>query len=54
MHKYITVIVQDGSKWAVNNMRWKDFDGHQIKIEYVPPPDFQEASLNSDKGFMDD
>lgn len=35
--------------WAVNNMNWSDFDGHQIKLEDAPPTDFQEAWMSGDK-----
>ena len=38
--------------WAVNNMNWEDFDGHQVKVESAPTPDFQEAWMNGDKGFV--
>ena len=37
--------------WAVNNMNWSDFDGHQIKIKEAPPPDFQDAWMCGDKWF---
>ena len=37
--------------WAVNNMNWSDFDGHQVRITYGQP-DFQEAWLNGEKGFV--
>ena len=39
--------------WAVNNMNWSDFDGHQVKIADAPAPDFQEAWIDGDKGFSD-
>jgi len=26
--------------WAVNNMNWSDFDGHQVKLEDAITPDF--------------
>ena len=39
--------------WAVNNMNWSDFDGHQVKVSDAPNPDFQEAWLNGSKGFVD-
>ncbi len=39
--------------WAVNNMNWEDFDGHQVKLEDAPPPDFQEAWLSGPKGLRD-
>ncbi len=38
--------------WAVNNMNWSDFDGHQVKVESAPLPDFQEAWMNGNKGFV--
>ena len=37
--------------WAVNNMNWSDFDGHQVKIADPPEPDFQEAWMSGPKGF---
>ena len=37
--------------WAVNNMDWADFDGHQVKLSAPPPPDFQFGWLNGEKGF---
>lgn len=39
--------------WAVNNMNWSDFDGHQIKIKDAPPPDFQDAWICGDKSVID-
>lgn len=38
--------------WAVNNMNWSDFDGHQIKLSEAKPPDFQEAWLSGNKGLV--
>lgn len=40
------------SDWAVNNMNWSDFDGHQVKLRDPPastPMDFQEAWMSADK-----
>lgn len=37
--------------WAVNNMNWKDFDGHQVKLEDAPPNDFQDAWMSGEKGY---
>lgn len=37
--------------WAVNNMHWSDFDGHQIKVADSPSPDFQDAWMTGAKGF---
>lgn len=37
--------------WAVNNMNWSDFDGHQMKLAEPPAQDFQEAWLSGAKGF---
>lgn len=31
----------DVQDWAIGNMNWSDFDGHQIKISDAPTPDFQ-------------
>lgn len=39
--------------WAVNNMNWSDFNGHQIKISNAPLPDFESAWLHGQKGFAD-
>jgi hypothetical protein len=39
--------------WAVNNMNWADFDGHQVKLTDAPAPNFQEAWLAGAKGFRD-
>ena len=38
--------------WAVNNMNWSDFNGHQIKVFEAPAPDFQDAWMEGDKGFF--
>ena len=38
--------------WAVGNMNWDDFNGHQVKLSDAAAPDFQEAWLNGDKGFI--
>ena len=37
--------------WAVNNMDWSDFDGHQVKLAEPPAPDFQEAWMSGTKAF---
>jgi len=37
--------------WALNNMDWNDFDGHQVKLVDAPTPDFQEAWMNGETGF---
>ena len=37
--------------WAVNNMNWEDFDGHQVKLAEAPEPDFQDAWMSGAKGF---
>lgn len=39
--------------WAVNNMNWCDFDGHQIKIKDAPKPDFQDAWMCGEKSVID-
>ena len=39
--------------WAKNNMNWSDFDGHQVKVEDAPTPDFQEAWMNGETGYVD-
>jgi hypothetical protein len=37
--------------WAVNNMNWSDFNGHQVKINEAPEIDFERAWRRGDKGF---
>lgn len=37
--------------WAKNNMNWSDFDGHQVKLEEAPVPDYQEAWMCNESGF---
>jgi hypothetical protein len=37
--------------WAMNNMNWSDFDGHQVKVADAPEPDFQEVWINGEKGY---
>lgn len=37
--------------WAVNNMNWSDFDGHQVKLSEAEAPDFQDGWMSGDKGF---
>lgn len=37
--------------WAVNNMNWSDFNGHQVKLAEATPADFEEAWLSGEKGF---
>lgn len=37
-------------EWAVNNMNWEDFDGHQGQISPPQPVDFQEGWLRGEKG----
>jgi hypothetical protein len=40
--------------WAVNNMNWSDFDGHQVKLRCGDETDdFQEAWLNGPKDHED-
>jgi hypothetical protein len=39
--------------WAVNNMNWIDFDGHQVKIAGAPAPDFQDGWMSGDKAIVD-
>jgi len=39
--------------WAVNNMNWSDFDGHQVNISDASKPDFEDAWLVCAKGFAD-
>ena len=39
--------------WAVGNMKWNDFDGHQVKLTDATEPDFQEAWLSGTKDYQD-
>lgn len=38
--------------WAVNNMNWSDFTGHQVKLKNGQGIDFQEAWMNAEKGLQ--
>jgi hypothetical protein len=40
--------------WAVGNMNWSDFDGHQVRLALAETtePDFQEAWLSGSKSIM--
>jgi hypothetical protein len=38
--------------WAKNQMDWSDFDGHQVKVSDAPPPNFQEAWMKGETGFV--
>lgn len=38
--------------WAKNQMNWSDFDGHQVKVVDAPTPDFQEAWMRGETGFV--
>ena len=40
-------------EWAKNNMNWSDFDGHQVKVAEALPPDFQEAWMNGETGYVE-
>lgn len=40
--------------WAVNNMDWADFNGHQIKVSNPPPVDFQSGWIDGEKTFTDE
>lgn len=35
--------------WAVNNMNWDDFKGHQLKLSDASPVDFQDGWLSGEK-----
>ena len=37
--------------WALNNMNWNDFDGHQVKLVDAPTPDFQTSWIIGETGF---
>lgn len=39
--------------WAVNNMNWSDFNGHQFRVEHAPPPDFQDAWMSGEKRILE-
>ena len=39
--------------WAVNNMNWSDFDGHQVKIEDSVAIDFESDWIHGDKEVID-
>lgn len=39
--------------WAVNNMNWGDFNGHQIKVSNPAPVDFQSGWIGGEKTFID-
>ena len=41
----------DIQDWAVNNMNWSDFKGHQYRVSNPPAPDFQEAWMRGSKDF---
>lgn len=38
--------------WAVNNMNWSDFTGHQVKLKNGQGIDFEEAWMNAEKGLQ--
>lgn len=40
--------------WAVNNMNWADFNGHQIKVSSPAPVDFQSGWIDGEKTFTDE
>lgn len=35
--------------WAVSNMNWDDFKGHQFKLSEASPVDFQDGWLGGEK-----
>jgi hypothetical protein len=39
--------------WAIGNMDWSDFNGHQVKISDAPPQDFNAAWLSGANGFVE-
>lgn len=41
----------DIKDWAVGNMDWSDFDGHQVKLGTQPAPDFGAEWISGEKGF---
>ena len=38
------------SYWAIQKMRWSDFDGHQVQLSPPEPVDFQKGWLSGEKG----
>lgn len=38
--------------WAVNNMNWSDFTGHQVKLKNGQGIDFQDEWMNAEKGLQ--
>lgn len=38
--------------WAVNNMNWSDFNGHQVKLRDGTVIDFEEAWIECEKGLQ--
>lgn len=41
------------ANWAVGNMDWSDFKGHQVRISDPEPVDYQEGWGNGEKGYKD-
>lgn len=39
--------------WAVNNMDWADFHGHQIRVSSPDSVDYQAGWIDGKKGFTD-
>lgn len=37
--------------WSGNNMNWSDVQAHAWKLRDAPPPDFQEAWMNGERGY---
>lgn len=42
----------DIQDWAVNNMNWSDFTGHQVKLLEGTGIDFEEAWMECEKGLQ--
>lgn len=42
----------DIKDWAVNNMNWSDFTGHQVKLRDGNDRDFQSAWMECEKGLQ--
>ncbi len=40
--------------WALNNMNWSDFNGHQVMLSGPEEIDFQKGWLEGDKGFAEE
>ena len=39
--------------WAKNQMNWRDFEFRQVKVSEAPPPDFEEAWMKGEAGYVE-